>query len=553
METIAGILREWAEKDEPHKLVITLEHHYTQKGLSWDTLKGVDRAWADVLRKAARQADCQAHLALLTLHESGSAVDDGNDYGYGYGGRWDDEEDEDEDEEDEEDAEGDYEMEEVFESSLTADHWVAGEGAWLPTGEIEVEEDELLDPDALRDVKPEEEFEGYTGNEGMTLDRWYRHGAIILWPTRKSFDVLCDAGNNVAIQALEKLVKQGQKASKKHADALRTSCLDFAATIIARWPESTYGGPYDEDKSDPLSRLLAELDDLKLLKAYLGVVMTRDGSIQPHRSLIKACTTHGWKHYKTELDAIFSKTTTGNLLRNVGLLEAISQAKPRQQEEWLEVCQAAAQSVDQALESIDQEAKSDWRAQRVDRKVVLTGLTKALLASKQADLLSRLVAQVLARPQLYPLREVHEPTLTGLQAWLAKNVKQSSPGLSEWVAACCLQLEELTAQAPQPPTDYRRAAPISCKCAHCAELKRFLEDPGEREHRFRAVQGVRTHLEDAIRHTRCDLGTRTERIGSPHTLVCTKNTASYQEKRKTFQQDQERLAALQAIQQSLPK
>ena len=35
---------------------------------------------------------------------------------------------------------------------------------------LNVEKDEILDPEALQEVDPEEEFEGYTGNAGMTLD-----------------------------------------------------------------------------------------------------------------------------------------------------------------------------------------------------------------------------------------------------------------------------------------------------------------------------------------------------------------------------------------------
>jgi hypothetical protein len=45
----------------------------------------------------------------------------------------------------------------------------------------------------LENVEPGEEFEGYTGNASMTLDRWDRHGVIFLWPNRKHFQVICQA------------------------------------------------------------------------------------------------------------------------------------------------------------------------------------------------------------------------------------------------------------------------------------------------------------------------------------------------------------------------
>src|SRR5205085_2969035 len=108
VERVARALREWAESDAPpHKLAVTLEHQYTQEGLTWDALKGADRARAQVLLEGARRAGCQAYLGLLTLHETGSA--EGGDWGYGRRrrGRWY------EDEEEEEDA-GEYEMGEIF-------------------------------------------------------------------------------------------------------------------------------------------------------------------------------------------------------------------------------------------------------------------------------------------------------------------------------------------------------------------------------------------------------------------------------------------------------
>jgi hypothetical protein len=83
-------------------------------------------------------------------------------------------------------------------------------------------------------------------------------------------------------------------------------------------------------------------------------------------------------------------------------------------------------------------------------------------------------------------------------------------------------------------------------------LKRFLDDPGEAMHRFRAKQDRRNHLEQVVRESNCDLDLTTDRRGSPHTLVCTKNKASYQQQLKKHHKDLEDLAAIRAIQESLP-
>ena len=47
-------------------------------------------------------------------------------------------------------------------------------------------------------VKP-----GYTGNAGMTLDRWYRHAAIFLWREERHFEILCDCGIESVAATLE--------------------------------------------------------------------------------------------------------------------------------------------------------------------------------------------------------------------------------------------------------------------------------------------------------------------------------------------------------------
>ena len=50
--------------------------------------------------------------------------------------------------------------------------------------------------DALDDGDPsEEDFEDYTGNAGMTLERWYHRAAVVIWPRERHFAVLCGAGN----------------------------------------------------------------------------------------------------------------------------------------------------------------------------------------------------------------------------------------------------------------------------------------------------------------------------------------------------------------------
>jgi hypothetical protein len=549
VEKVARLLGEWAKDDSARRLAVTLEHQYTADGLSWDALKGVDRVKAQVLHKAAEQAGCQAYLALLTFHECLEVYDDGGYYGGRRGWRYYDDEDE-----EEEDTSSDYETGEVIDSDLTAAHWSGPDGKRLPLGEIRIDDSELVDPDALEDVDPEEEFQGFTGNEGSSLDRWYRHAALFIWPNRKRFDVFCDAGSDSAVALLKQLVKQWRSAAKKDASALRADCIDFASSIIARWHSRPYSFRHDErDRANPLLPLLAAIDEPGLIKSYLSVVLPRDFSVEPGKSLLNVCEKYGWAAFQPELTTLFKETTSQSLERNVRLLENLCLAKPRKKAGWSELCASLAQIAFQTLEGIDQSVKQDWQARHVRRTGVLGRLARALLATGQPELLSRLVVHTLARPKLYPLVSTHVSALTTLGPWLKKNVKKHSAPLSDWLAACCEQLEALTAKEPRAPTDFRRPAGVSCKCADCAALKKFLQNPNEEVYRFSAAERRRRHLQDTIRSDRADVNCRTEKRGSPYTLVCTKNTASYEASLKTYHENLEHLATLRSIQKSLRK
>ncbi len=136
---IGELLGDWRDDAELQKIAVTLDHGYSQGGLTLDNLKGIDRARAEVLFEAADRADCVVHLALVTLWESGAA-ECGYDDDYSYGRRrrygWSDDEDE------RDDAE--HVMGEIYEHSLSVDHWSDRHGNKVLLGAIELNEDEIV-------------------------------------------------------------------------------------------------------------------------------------------------------------------------------------------------------------------------------------------------------------------------------------------------------------------------------------------------------------------------------------------------------------------------
>jgi hypothetical protein len=385
------------------------------------------------------------------------------------------------------------------------------------------------------------------------MDRWYRHAAICIWPERIHFDVLCESGDQSAAAYLELMVGQWKRSGKKDAQARKAECVAFASRIIANWNERSSRGWDEQERVDPLLRSLAVLGEPDLIRAYLGNVLSRDVLVEPGKSLTGVCEKHGWGTFGQELEGFFKSTTEQSLERNIRLLEQICLAKPRKKAGWSELCEALARAAILALETIDEGAPpGHYWSSGADRAKVLAGLVRSLLGTGQDELLGRVVDHALARPQKYPLTAVHVAALTALAPWLPKNVARPSPALSRWIASCREQLETLTAQMPQPPSDWRRASALSCKCAECRELSRFLDDPQEQTHRFPVAESHRQHLQGIIQQDRCDVSCKTERKGRPYTLICTKTEASYHERLKTFHRDQKDLATLRAIQASLP-
>ena len=547
----AQVLREWAGAGSgPQKLAVTLAHRYTAAGLAWDALKGTDGARARVLAAAARQADCHVALALLTFWEYGSAEYD-EPYEHGWGGRA-------------RHVGEQYSMGEVLDWRLSARRWRSPEGERLPFGEIPFEREEIVPPDSLTDVEPREDFEGYTGNAGMTLERWYRHAAVALWPIARHADVLCAAGSPKAVRALGRMVKSWEADQGEDAVALKARALDLAGRILERWPANPYRG-VDGDRTgarsrhDP-SRLLSRLGDIRLIRVYLRDVLVRDAQLEPGAGVARIVDRWGWAALRADLVALFDATDAETLERNARLLDRLCRFRRAEGDDervgtdQRGTCAQLASALIAALERFDAgKTRSDWRAARVDRARVLARLVRALLAADLPPALERLLVHVIDGPALYPLRGVQLPALTRLGPWLRANMSRREPTLSRWVVACVGGLQSLTVAAPAPPADHRRAAELGCTCRDCAELARFLRDPGARERGFQMPQDRRRHLEDRIRAGRCDLDYRTDTRPRPQILICTKNTASYEQRAREHDENVESLRALCALRDALPR
>jgi len=545
IQDITSILHQWSNthnsQDQPLKLAITLNHQYSQSGLIWDALKGIDRARAQILSEAAKQANCKAYLSLLTFWQSGSAEysGDGMDY-YDRGNGW---------------NASDFDMEDVYDSHLTAQHLLddTNQPLDIGNGTMFLEENEVIPEGSLTDTDPEEEVDGFTGNEGLTIERWYRRSAILLWPAKHHFQVLCNSGINSAINGLDILIQQWQNAIPEEKSLLKDQCLEFARIIINKWqPATIYRG--SEQKIEPckLLPILEVLENPNLIQSFLAQVVSKDASIELSIPVLKFCEKKGWPLFQNQFLIVFRNRDVDFLNRNIRLLEQFCSKELLKDKEWIGLCRLMIDEIIQTLRLVDG-SKND-SLNKTERSIMLAGFARSLITTEQSETLAWLIDYTLERPKLYTVTPVLVQTLIGMHDWVSENIKQPCIILlSKWLAACCNHLESLTAQIPERPADFHRPAIIACKCADCKELIDFLNNPNEKIHYFRVRKDRRQHLHQIIEKHQCDLEHVTERTGSPQTLVCTKNTASFERKLKQYHKNKEDLAMFKSSQTLLLK
>lgn len=196
----------------PNRLVFLLDHEYTERGLNWRRLKGADAQRAEQLRAAAEQAGCETVLALAEVKETWDALPSDGD-------PWDDHdyyEDEDEDEEEEEEDRStnedpaDIQLNELIDDEITLGWWTSPDGTGGEPISLHVSDYEVCATTPSVSLTPyQSEYEGYMGNYGNTLDRWYRRAAVVVWPQDRAFAARAEAGSQRALHELRDRIDAG--------------------------------------------------------------------------------------------------------------------------------------------------------------------------------------------------------------------------------------------------------------------------------------------------------------------------------------------------------
>jgi hypothetical protein len=213
--------------DPPNRLVYLLDHEYTPRGLNWRRLKGADATRVALLRAAADQAGCEAILALADVQTTHSAFPAGEGYGYRRRDWYDD--DDDEYPGGTSGSEREYEIQELINSEISLTPWTGPDGTRLEETSLSVDGDEVCASTKTGDLAAySAQYEGYMGNWGNTLDRWYHRAAVVVWPRQQAFANRAETSPAWALDELAAIASAGDMPGAQAAGATLAPFWDTA-------------------------------------------------------------------------------------------------------------------------------------------------------------------------------------------------------------------------------------------------------------------------------------------------------------------------------------
>lgn len=521
------LLRSWANAaDEPDKLILPLEHVYTPAELSFSALKGADAGVASILVKAAAEADCDLHLALVSIEESGSA--EHAPY-YDRRRRWSRDEEEDEE----------FDVAEVFDRALILSEWRRPDGGEPEFGDFPFSEDELCPPDAFENLTPDEQhFHEATGNEGASFERTYRRAGLVLWPIARRLAVLNQAGLRTTLPYLEDLTVRLETSNASIQSPLWHEADELSRHMLRTWPRSPWR-KHDDDEAGRMLDLQIRLANVECIDAFLaGVSAEGQYAASDNGAIVRAVALLPVPRATGVLIRIVRRNAPVNLSACGDLLLRCV-AAPAGATGDLERIGKALIDVLPGDPKRREEAVAWARPEPVKPGFVVDLLTAT--SRIDAGLAAHALEHLLAWPKIYKPDDVLVPAALAF-AKLAES--RTWPAAGRLREAALDHLRRRIALPLEAPRDWARTNPLKCTCADCRTLGTFLVASDQPQWRLKAVQDRRTHVEQSVRNAACDLDVTTERHGSPHTLIATKNQASFERRANQRRQDLEHMSAL---------
>lgn len=491
---------------EPTRLAFLLDHEYSQTGLKSGRLKGADAERVAVLRAAAEQTGCEIVCALAEIKETWDAIPAEESWGH----RW---YDDDDDESDDDTDDPTYDLNELIDDEITLGWWIAADRSGPESISLPLGHHEVCAVTPSRSLTPyHSEYEGYMGNYGNTVDRWYRRAAVVLWPKERSFAARAEAGSAWALRTLRRRIDAGDlETARADAMSLEPFWLHIEAHALAPALQVAEG------LHDPVAaRVVLAPFRLEMLTANHAALLSSVDSVYGGTWLQELIDT--WDSDR-RFTAMERSTWVGDTL--------------------LPLCQALRKSQAPLLADHLADRAWQWLSVRIDtwvrhdhsvrRRANLSdlGLPLARLLESVSDERGASITTA--------LRAADDNVVELLVPALRAHRPPSTDTLDAITEDCRARLARLV-DRPTRAWDDWSIAWTGCGCEECVRLETFLRSRVERTHEWPLAKPGRQHIHRRIDDADLPVRHTTRRQGRPFTLVLEKTEALFQRERDTRRQ-----------------
>jgi len=518
--------------DTPNRLVYLLDHEYTPRALGWGRLKGADAERVALLRAAADAAGCETVLALADIRtqHGASASYDGYRRGPWYGDDYDDAEDT-------YDVEPqDLEIHELIDSDVTLTHWTDADGIRLTETSLRVAAGEVCATTPTDFLTPtESEYEGYMGNWGNTLDRWYHRAAVVVWPQALAFSNRAQPEPVWALEQLAAMTSAGDVAAARAAAETLASFWDSTVrSLLSAGPDDGSGlftaalraglAVADDATAAMLLRPFAVENLTAVTVSPFAEVTGRYGQGWA-QALLKtwaagnrpAWPYGGWERARWLAECL--PIVCSDLHAAGGTGRVVAQHLLDLAWDWVEngIRLALAQSPSRRDEQLT--ALGDPLA------AVLSAAAAIGSARTAAEIFSYVRTQddVVVALEVSVLRAVAAPSS-------GQRTPRTEAGFGELAGDLSARLRSRIDRPFRAHDDWSiELTPGGCDCPLCGALREFLAHPDRRAFEWPLAEQGRQHIHRRIDGAELPVTHLTRRQGRPYTLVLTKTDALFTE------------------------
>lgn len=499
--------------DAPIRLAFLLDHEYTQRGLATERFKGADAQRVEVLRAAAAEAGCECVFALAEVHETRDAVVDS-------GGRYDwyDDEFDDEPDYDDDGTAGD-----LIDDEVSLIWWITPGASRGEKVQLGLYDGEVCTATPSAALTPyESQYEGYMGNYGNTIDRWYHRAAVVLWPTDKAFTNRGEASPSWAIRAIQRKVTAGDLEGAR-ADTLS----------LERFWRST-----DAATLDKTLRLATGLRDpaaaMVLLAPYeLDLLTVKDA-----KPLAAAVAEYGATWSTRLLDHWDPDRRFGNHDRVDWCATSLAPLCRGLREHGADaIAEQLTGRIWRWLWHRAEPALGWEHPARRTAEVTQLGAPLARLLDSAPDSLAKTIVET--------VRAADDRIVQLLITTLRAHESPATPAVSAMAQDCWERIVRRLAQPRRAPDDWSISW-SGCGCADCDHLARFLGSSTQRSDIWPLAQQRRQHIHQRIQDAGLPVTHVTRREGSPYKLVLTKTDELFTQESTERQETEAQLSWLVA-------